>query len=50
MSAEKKIALSMELYDFARKLKESALRDRYSDLTDREIQEKLRQIFLYARS
>lgn len=48
MSAEKKLLLAFELYDTARELKAAYLRDKHPDWTEKQVQEKVREIFLYA--
>jgi hypothetical protein len=48
MSAEEKIQIALRLYYSARQLKLAALRDQNPDWTEREIQDQLMQIFLYA--
>jgi len=50
MTAEKKLRLLFDLQSTARKLKTIGLRKQHPDWTDKEIQEKVREIFLYARS
>jgi hypothetical protein len=48
MSAEQKVRIALRLYYSAQQLKLAGLRDQNPDWTEREIQEQLRQIFLYA--
>lgn len=49
-SPEKKLQLALELYYSARKLKTSSLKTLYPEMTGEEIEKKVREIFLYARS
>jgi len=46
----KKLLLSLNLYYSAKELKTNALKSLYPELTEKEIKEKVRKIFLYARS
>lgn len=50
MTPEEKLKLLANLQISARKLKASGLRLQNPDLTDEEILEKVRKIFLYART
>ena len=47
---EKKLLLSLNLYHSAVKLKKASLRKLHPELTEKEIQKKVKEIFLYARS
>ncbi|MBI1937726.1 MAG: hypothetical protein HYS25_06340 [Ignavibacteriales bacterium] len=49
-SPEKKLLLSMELYHSARKLKIAALRTLHPEMSDEQIEKKVKEIFLNARS
>jgi hypothetical protein len=48
MTADQKICISTNLYFTSRKLKRAALQKQYPHLSDDEIEEKLRDIFLHA--
>jgi hypothetical protein len=48
MTPEEKLKVSMELYHFARELKAAGLRAQHPEWSEKEIQEKVRDIFLYA--
>jgi len=50
MSAEKKLQLSEMLYWSARDLKKSSLKTFYPDWTEKQLEKKVREIFMYARS
>ena len=50
MSPEQKLDLALRLYHSARGLKAAALRHRHPDWDEEEVQAKLREIFLYART
>jgi hypothetical protein len=50
MTPSKKLQLAQSLYYSARALKEAALRSQYPDWTEDEIKQKVREIFLYART
>jgi hypothetical protein len=50
MSPEKKIEMAMRLYWDARALKRAALKQDFPDLSDEEIDKKVRDIFLRART
>jgi hypothetical protein len=50
MTAEQKLELSLELYYSAKELKRSWLRMQHKDWTDKQVEDKLREIFLYART
>jgi hypothetical protein len=47
---EKKLLLSLNLYYSAKELKMQSLKKFHPELSDNEIKEKLKKIFLYARS
>ena len=47
---EKKLLLSLNLYHSAVKLKKASLRKFHPELSEKEIQKKVKEIFLYARS
>jgi hypothetical protein len=48
MSPEQKVKLVLGLYRSARKLKEAGLRAQHPDWSEEQIQQKVREIFLYA--
>ena len=50
MTPEKKLKLLNDLLRSARKLKANGLRKQYPNWTKEEIKQKVREIFLYARS
>ena len=50
MSPGQKLHIALRLYYSARELKQAALRRDHPDWTEKEIQEKVREIFLYART
>lgn len=50
MTAEQKIRIATGLYYTARKIKRAALKRQYPDVSDVEIEKKLRDIFLHART
>lgn len=50
MTPEQKLDAALSLYYSARELKAAALRAEYPNLNEKEIQEKVREIFLYART
>ncbi len=50
MKPEQKLKLALDLYYSARRLKEAAIRQEHPDWTDSMIREKVREIFLYART
>jgi len=50
MTAEEKLELSMRLYWSARALKAAALRQQHPDWDEARIENRVREIFLYARS
>ncbi len=50
MTADEKIRLATNLYSTARKIKRAELQNKYPQLTEAEIDKKLRDIFLHART
>ena len=50
MTPEQKLNAALSLYHSARELKAAGLRIKYPNLDEEKIQEKLREIFLYART
>jgi hypothetical protein len=50
MTPEQKLKVAMNLYHSARELKATGLRIQHPDWTEEEIGEKIREIFLYART
>lgn len=50
MPPEEKLNIALRLYDSARQLKTAALHCDHPDWTEEEVQEKVREIFLYART
>ncbi|MCL6098618.1 MAG: hypothetical protein M1391_08590 [Bacteroidetes bacterium] len=50
MSAEQKLTASLQLYFCAKRLKRSWLKLQNNNWTDQQIENKLREIFLYART
>jgi hypothetical protein len=50
MPPEKKLRLALKLYHSARELKTAALRRDHPDWTEKEIHERIREIFLFART
>ncbi|MCK9282493.1 MAG: hypothetical protein M0P71_17905 [Melioribacteraceae bacterium] len=49
-SGEKKLQIAMELYNTAWELKRVSIKHFYPELSDKEVEDKVREIFLYARS
>ena len=49
MTPEQKLKVAMDLYRSARELKAAGLRSQHPDWSESEVQEKVREIFLYAR-
>jgi len=47
---EKKLFLSLNLYYAAKELKTESIKKFHPELTEKEIREKVKKIFLYARS
>ena len=50
LTPEKKLQLSLRLYHSAKELKKAALKKLYPQLTEKEIEEKVKEIFLNART
>ena len=50
MTPEQKLKLLSDLFRSAHKLKAAGLRKQHPDWTEEEVQQKVREIFLYARS
>lgn len=50
LTPEKKLFLSLNLYHTAKELKTQSLKKFHPELTENEIREKVKRIFLYARS
>ncbi|MEW6078100.1 MAG: hypothetical protein AB1724_09835 [Thermodesulfobacteriota bacterium] len=50
MSPEKKLQLSLELNLSSRKLKAAFLKNQHPEWTDKQIEDKVREIFLYAHT
>ena len=50
MMAEQKLRIMTELYHSARELKVAGLRSQHPDWSEEEIKERIREIFLYART
>ena len=50
MTAGQKLNLSLRLYKSARELKKAAIEQMNPSLTQNEIEEKVREIFFYART
>jgi hypothetical protein len=50
LTPDKKLRLSLNLYHSAVKLKKASLRKFHPELSEKEIKEKVKEIFLYARS
>ena len=50
MTCEEKIAISFGLYSAAREFKAAYFRDKYPDLTEVEIKEKVKKVFLHAHT
>ena len=48
MTPEQKIKVAIDLYQSARELKAAGLRNQHPDWTEKKIQEKVRDIFLFA--
>jgi hypothetical protein len=46
----KKLELALNLYFNARELKAAAIRKNYPELSEKEVKEKVKEIFLYAKS
>ena len=50
LSPEQKLKLTLDLYFNARELKASAIRKDHPEISEKEVQEKVREIFLNAKS
>jgi len=50
MTGEQKLKIAVSLYDSARELKAAGLRAQHTDWSEEKIREKVREIFLYART
>jgi hypothetical protein len=50
LSPEQKLKLALDLYFNARELKASAIRKDHPELSEKEVQDKVKEIFLYAKS
>jgi len=50
MSPEKKLEVAMQLYYSARELKEAGVRADHPDWDEKQVQQAVREAFLYARS
>jgi len=50
MTPEQKLKIALRLYYSARQLKAAALHHDHPKWTEKQIQEKVREIFLYART
>lgn len=50
MTPAQKLRLASDLCNFARKLKAAGLRKQYPDWSEEEIEQKVREVFLYART
>ena len=50
MTPEQKLKVATDLYRSARELKAAGLRSQHPDWSESEVQEKVREIFLYART
>jgi hypothetical protein len=50
MTPEQKLEVALRLYYSARELKAAGLRAQHTDWTEEQIRDKVREIFLYARS
>jgi len=50
MSPSQKLQIALGLYYSARQLKEAGLRLHHPDWTEKELKEKTKEIFLYART
>ena len=50
MTPEQKLKTAQALYWSARKLKKAALRNKYPDLPEEELEKMVKEIFLYASS
>ena len=50
MTPEQKLKIAFRLYCSAKKLKAAGFRAQHPDLSEEKIQEKVREMFLYART
>ena len=50
MTPEKKLQLAMDLYYSAQEIKAAGLKQRYPEWSTEKINQKVREIFLYART
>jgi hypothetical protein len=50
LSPEKKLHLALNLYFNARELKTSAIKKFHPELSEKEVNQKVKEIFLYAKS
>lgn len=50
LTPEKKLFLSLNLYNCAKELKTESLKIFHPELSEKEIKEKVKKIFLYART
>jgi hypothetical protein len=50
LTPEKKLKLALDLYFNARELKSSAIRKDHPELSEEEVQKKVKEIFFYAKS
>lgn len=50
MKPDQKIQVALRIYHSARELKAAGLRIKHPDMTEDQIQNKVREIFLYART
>ena len=50
MSGEQKLKTAFQLYWGARRLKAARLRQEHPDWSEEQVQERVREIFMYARS
>jgi hypothetical protein len=48
MTPEQKLRIATNLYHSARALKAAGLREQHPDWSEKQVQEKVREIFLYA--
>jgi len=48
MKPEQKLIIAANLHQYARALKAAGLRDQHPDWSEKDIQKKVREIFLYA--
>jgi len=50
LTPQQKLEIALDLYHSAWKLKAAGLRNQHPDWSEKEIQQKVRDIFLYAKS